>query len=98
MSDYARQKFGEAVEVLASSNRPIQDRLVSAALSIIALKVDGLPEGLRPRFEALWHGLTKEKAGGDEGTLKATTQQLTADQAGELAREFLGIYEELLRG
>ncbi len=98
--DYAREKFWQAVDTLATSDRSIQERLASAALILSRLHKpdEDLPEDLREEFKALWHELTKEAAVGDEGTINATTRKLTAQQGTALASQIFSIYTRLRGG
>lgn len=98
MSDYAREKFWQAVDCLATSARPIQKRLVSAAQSMIALKPEDFPDHLREEFVAMWQELTKHKAEGDEGTIEATMRRVTDAEAEKIADRILHIYTELHGG
>jgi hypothetical protein len=97
---YAREKFWQAVDTLATSDRSIQERLAGAALFLMRLHKpdEDLPEELREEFKAVWHELTKEKAVGDEGDIVATTRQLTAEQGKKLAGRILSIYTQLHGG
>ena len=98
--DYAREKFWQAVDTLATSDRSIQERLAGAALYLSRLHRpdEDLPEDLREEFKALWHELTKEPAVEDEGTINATTRKLTAEQGKALASQVFSIYTRLHGG
>lgn len=97
--DYAREKFYIAIDTLATSPSPIQERLFYAAMSLIRLRPeDDLPKELRKEFQAIIHELSKEPAIADEGTLAATTRKLSDDDAKKLAERILSIYIELRGG
>jgi len=61
-----RQRFWRAVDALVGDGS-IQERLVRAAQHLMTLASEGLPEGLRGEFDAIWNRLTREKAAGGEG-------------------------------
>jgi hypothetical protein len=95
---YAREKFYTAVHALATGSSSIQTRLANAALSLNTLQSENLPETLQTEFADVWRELTKERAQGDEGTIAATTAQLSDEQARELAGRIVSIYTQLLGG
>lgn len=97
-SDYAREKFWQAVHSLATGSEDIRERLAGAALFLSRLRPDDLPEVLRQEFEDVLHELTKEKALGDEGTIVATTHDLTQEEGAKLAERIPDIYTELHGG
>jgi hypothetical protein len=93
--DYTKEKFWQAVHSLATGAGAIQDRLAGAAQYLIRLQPDDLPAKLRKEFEGMQHELTKEEASGDEGSIVATTRQLSPEQGSKLANRILNIYMEL---
>jgi hypothetical protein len=96
---YAREKFWIAVHCLATSSSSIQARLERAAAgSLGRLKSEDLPEGLQTEFAGLWRDLTKKKACGDEGTIAATTRQLSDEEAEQVARRVMSMYTRLIGG
>jgi hypothetical protein len=97
-SSYAREKFWQAVDVLATSDRSIQQRLAYAAQYLIRLKPDDLPEEHRGELNAVLRDLTKETAAGEEGTIEATTRQMTSEEGTKVASRILSVYTELHGG
>jgi hypothetical protein len=95
---YAREKFWTAIHGLATGSSRIQARLESAALCLHTLRPEDLPGTLSTDFANLWRDLTKVKAHGDEGTIAATTRQMSDEQAGELAGRIVSIYTNLHGG
>ncbi len=97
-SSYAREKFWQAVDVLATSDLSIQKRLAYAAQYLIRLKPDDLPEEHREELDAVLRDLTREKAAGEGGTIEATTRQLTSEEGTKVASRILSVYTELHGG
>jgi hypothetical protein len=97
-NDYAKEKLWQAVDILATIDLSIQERLAGAAIYLIRLKPDDLPEALRHDFDGVLHELTKEKVEGGEGTIAASTQKLTSEEGSKLAGRILHIYTELHGG
>jgi hypothetical protein len=95
---YAREKFWQAVDVLATSDRSIQERLAWAAQYLMRLKPDDLPEEYRGELSAVMGDLTKEDAVGTEGRIEATTRQLTSEQGTKVASRILSLYTGLHGG
>lgn len=98
VSGYAREKFWQAVDVLATSDRSIQERLAWAAQYLIRLNSDDLPEEYRRELSALLQDLTKEEAPGSEGRIEATTRRLTSEQGAKIASRILSVYTGLHGG
>lgn len=96
--DYAREKFWQAVDVLATSDGSIQERLAGAALYLTRLQPGDVPEEQREMFTTVMRELTKEPAAGNEGTIAATTEKLSAEEGKKLAGRILSIYTELHGG
>jgi hypothetical protein len=87
---YAYEKFMGAVNMLATSARPLQKRLVSAALGIRTLKSDDFPAGeLRDGWEAIYERLTRE------GSFEATMAKMSDEDASKVATMIWDMFSEL---
>lgn len=95
---YPREKFWQAVHVLATSDRSIQERLAGAALYLIRLSPEDMPEEQREEFKAVIQELTKEQPLGDEGSIEATAHKMTTEQGRTIADRILSIYTTLHGG
>lgn len=96
--DYAKEKLWQAVDVLATGDHSIQQRLADAAIYLTRLTPADLPEELQERFGGVLRELTKETAEGTEGTITATTRKLSSEQGSKLAGRIFSIYTSLHRG
>lgn len=95
---YTWEKLFVAVEGMARSQESLQDRLMGAFLCFHLLREDDFPKGeLRDAFHDIKHALTWRPAQGDEGTVKATTQQMTDQEASELIGKLVSLYDEITR-
>lgn len=93
---YAWEKLSVAVAGMARSQESLQYRLVEAHLCFHSLREDDFPKGeLREAFHDIIHALTWRPAQGDEGTVKATTQQMTDQEASELIEKLVSLYDEI---
>lgn len=93
---YGLQKFGEAVDELALAKGIINDRLVTAFVSLIPIRADeDLPANLGERYKALKARVTAVEATGNEGRLKATISRMDDEEAQQCAREIVAINDEL---
>ncbi len=90
---YQREKFTNAVSDLATSPKSIQQRVCDAYLhSLIHVSVDSLPEEIQKQFQDMNERLTKSEPEGDEGSVKATTRDMSEDEASEIATEIWNMY------
>jgi hypothetical protein len=95
---YPREKLWQALDSLVGDGT-IQQRLEAAAMSLTRLQerdFTGLPdypaEGLQEQFRKIMQALTNVAAGAGEGTIAATTRQLTNEQGDKIAKEILSLY------
>lgn len=86
-----QQRLWQAVEALAVSANPMQDRLFWAGMHLAPLLPDDFEEAHRDEFIAVMDALTAQEAVGDEGSLRATTAALTDEGAVEIARRILAL-------
>lgn len=95
--DYAKEKFYTATLSLATGEGSIHERLESAALGLIAVKIsEDIPNEARADFEALMADLTAKPAVGDEGTLHATIRQMEPHEAAKFAERIFDMYFRVL--
>lgn len=95
---YGAEKFSAAVYSLATSPKSIQQRIADAFIySLIHIKPDeDLHEDLRFRFQSLHERVIQEKPVYEgEGTIQATTRNLSDDEAVEIAREIMAMAYEV---
>jgi hypothetical protein len=98
--DYVWEKLYTAVNILATGEGTIQERLGSAyADSLIRLRTDinEIPDEIRGDFEALNKALTREEAKGDEGTIVATVRSMESDEAARHAETILHMFDRVAK-
>lgn len=89
---YPHEKFSSAISSMATSPKSIQDRVADAFVyNLIHLKSEDLPEAIRYRFTEMTKKLTSAEPIASEGSVSATTNQMTTDDAIEVATEILGM-------
>lgn len=89
--DYARRKFAEAAETLASSDAPLITRIEYAVSSIFPLDERAFgDDDIRAEYKELMALLT---SAGDhpEGSIPATLRAMTPDTARTVAEKFVSI-------
>jgi hypothetical protein len=91
----ARQKFFEAVYSLVDSNKSLSRRLTYAALGLVQLSPDDLPEHMRADFKQFMHELTKTPLSED---YRDAPREVTPREARRIAIKILEMYTELLGG
>jgi hypothetical protein len=91
--NYGCEKFGSSIEYAVTSTDSLQERLAGVMLGVINLQRDDFPDTATwERFRKLLTGTTMLPAKGDEGTIQATTSQMTDDEARQWLREAFYIY------
>lgn len=60
--------------------------------SLIRASPEDLPDGLRQRFERVQERLTAVKATADEGDVVASLNEMSEDEAAEIATEIVELY------
>lgn len=87
--EYVWEKTNSAVVSLASGAGPIQQRLVSAAHTLMLLKPEDFgTDDLRLQWSSIMESLTALDAlAGDEGSLEATVSRMSEDQATSIASD-----------
>jgi hypothetical protein len=92
--DYVWEKLYTAVNILATGQGTIQERLGSAyADSLIRLRGEELPDEIRSDFDALEKALTRAKAEPDEGTIAATMRTMESDEASCHAQTIVDMFD-----
>jgi hypothetical protein len=96
---YAKQVLWEAVGALATGDGSIQERLAIAAgshgpglIKLVGPAHNDLPEELQDEFRAIWRELNKE------GSVSATTNELTGEECRQLAKRIFDIYTDIMGG
>lgn len=91
---YARQKFWQASDVLVGDGK-IQQRLGCAAILLMQLRPEDVPQPIRPRFEKLLNTLTSKT---EAYSYKPSVIRVRSPQSGKLAQEIFSIFVELEGG
>jgi hypothetical protein len=95
---YATEKFGCALEALASAPGRPQDGLHDAWMCFNPVRPDDLPAGeLRSLFMGIRDDLTCEEPVGNEGTLAATLRKMSDAKAYQLIERIME-FNRKLRG
>ena len=94
---YAKEKFIEAVSVLATHPGPIKERLYHAFLRFHTIGMD-MPEPFTSEYEWIVKELTNIPGTGDEGAVMETPSAMTEEHAVEIARRIVELEYELRTG
>ena len=97
-SPYAREKLYNAIFGMATSPKPLQDRVADAFIFHIhhlTPSRDLSPE-FRPLFDEISSSLTTEEARGDEGNVRATTNKMSDDDAIAMAQKIVRLADEVI--
>jgi predicted amidohydrolase YtcJ len=91
---YTREKFWQAIHMLATGSGSIQERLAFAADPLTRLhEPDDLPEEYRQEFDAVCRELRK-----DGGDIVETTRKLTDEECRRVAERIVSLYTGLRGG
>lgn len=93
--DYVWEKLYTAVNILATGQGTIQERLGSAYRdSLMRLRgvENEIPEEIRNDFEALEKALTREEAKGEEGTIAATMRVMDPLEAAKHTEKIVSMF------
>jgi asparagine synthetase A len=93
--DYSFEKFGLAVDDLAASAEPLKERLRRAFDHIGRVRERDVPEELREVFLGISERITSGKPQNREGTLQATINQISDEEAVELAGDIVSFNQSL---
>ncbi len=92
---YSFEKFGVAVDYLAASADHIKERLRRATDEIGRVRERDVPEELREQFLGISERITSGKPQNREGTLQATINQITDEEAVEIASDIVSFNQSL---
>ena len=95
--NYGWEKFFISLRIAVGSEASLQDRLATVISGVTGLRHDDFPSDgeIWSRFRDLIETTTKLPALHKEGTIQATTSQMTNDEAAKLLREALGIFSDV---
>jgi hypothetical protein len=94
---YALEKLAEAVDALATGAGRVQERLGQAAICLLSVRPDEIPEDLRRVLMGVKDDLGFEPARGGEGRITATMRVTGDEDASAIAHRILELYLELER-
>ena len=87
---YANKKFIAAVTGMATSPKNIQERVGDAFINhLMRLETEELPEEIRIKFGTLFQKLTKCEPVGNKGSVLVTIDQMSTDEAIEIAMDIV---------
>jgi len=92
---YALEKMSAAVRSLAVGPEPLPQRLEYAFLAFHTLSPKDFPDKLASRFAEIHDALTREKAVGNEGRVRATLAKMDKSTAQDIAIAILGLEFDL---
>lgn len=96
--DYGWEKFYCAMRYACRSNESLQERLAGVIMGVCHLQRDSFPsDELWEKFDHLMSETTKRSARGNEGTIQATTSQMSDDEAAKLLEAAFDIYNNLAK-
>ena len=94
--DYAAEKFSAAMRCAIASTKSLQERLESVTLGVFHLERNDFEDDETwKRFEAFLDETTKCEPQGKEGSLRATTSQMSNEDAAKLLQEALDLYSDV---
>ena len=94
--DYFHEKFSAAVQSMAASPESIQDRIADAYISQLhVLQPDELPDEIRMDFKIMVQQLTGAEPLGNEGSVKASVNQMSEDDAVSVAQKIVHMYDAI---
>lgn len=90
--NYNMEKLSNAVRSLATGKGSIQDRLINAYIyHLIHVNPDFLSEDNKVLYLSLQDKVTRKEAKGNEGSVKATVELMSDDEAQEIASQILDL-------
>jgi hypothetical protein len=96
--EYAWEKLMQAVDSLATGTGRLQERLADAALFLIRLKPDDIPEGdLRRTFLGVMDDLTYTPPQGEEGSIAASLKITNDEDARAIAKRIVALFHGIER-
>lgn len=97
--EYADEKFGAAVETMATGIGTIQDRLLSAYMTFHPVSVengDFPTDELKKEYHEIYEALTRVKDDPIKGHVPSTTEKMTDDEAADVARKIYSLHLHLM--
>ena len=83
---YANEKLGAGVQILAKHKGAIKERLIAAFCdSLVSVPVDALPDDPKQIWQEVWATVTANKGTEESGAFLSSINDLTEDEAVELA-------------
>jgi hypothetical protein len=97
--DYAWEKFFTSLHYAVAGSDSLQSRLASVIMGVHHLGADSFPADgeIWEEFQVLKRETTKLQARGNEGTIQATTSQMTDDEAAKWLRVAFGIFSDIAK-
>ena len=95
------EKLWQAIDTLATGDGELQERLVSASLSLTGVYLppeSDLPKKIQDEFDSIKQDLTRETAKGNEGKIQATTRIMSDQEAEGVAKRILSLFIQLKGG
>jgi hypothetical protein len=94
--NYGFEKFSHAVHALDASSKPIKERLFDATYHLGVLPEQHVPEEMRGQFTYIAERLKSGVPRSGEGTLAATINQITEEEAIEIAGDIVSFNDDLI--
>jgi hypothetical protein len=94
--DYGWEKFFSSLNYAVANTDSLQKRLAGVAMGVCHLDRDSFPDDETwKRFENFMNVTTLLSAKGNEGTIQATTSEMSDGEAHQWLQEALGLFSEL---
>ncbi len=95
--NYGWEKFFSAVHSSICSELTLQDRLANSyVFDIIHVRQEDVPsQDIWERVQRLTRAVTSKPAKHNEGTVKATTSEMSSDEAARWLQEIVSIFNEI---
>ena len=95
MNYYILEKFGNAVEKMATSPLSLRERIINACAEFRVIRKEEMPQDLQWDYEQLIKKITKIKTEGSEVSLGVTTTKISENELIEVAQKILYIGSRL---
>ena len=88
--NYASEKATASLEILAEGDGSLKERLIDAWVSQFS-RLDGfdMPSEFQKRFDVMDEMVSRHKAVGNEGSIAASIEKLTPQEARDLAHRMV---------
>jgi hypothetical protein len=95
---YPWEKFSNAIYSLAGGG-PLRDRIHSAFMSFLTIQTRDFADDpdIQAGFSKMYEELTKTKAMGDEGNVRATLNAMNDDELASLSASIVDIHLSIAR-